>query len=169
MHKEDKNNSIDDIEGIWEKWFPLVPPSIIESSCLNAMEPLGNQISKLIDRNVQVGFFSQKDASFLYQKTGELLAQIAEITFMLGLEYGVRDKYQPRTDAFVSENTKEALPLINIATEPANKFIVRLVGGLAASKIPKDICFSIAQDSGEILLYCSVQCFRLGLNYSTWV
>ena len=157
------------LERIWNKWTNIVTPPDIEKACFNNMKPLEDAFEKLLGLNIQAGFLSHADAYPLGQKTGELLAKLSRMSFMLGLEYGILDKQHPRNDDFVTEQAKIALPLIDTACKPTDKAISQLLGGLVVSKfMPKEKAISVGEQTGHIILNACVQCFRLGLNYSVW-
>ena len=144
------------LEHIWNKWTNLVTPPDIEKACFNNMIPLEEAFEKLVDLNIQAGFLSHVDASPLGQKTGELLAQLSRMSFMLGLEYGSLDKHHPRNDDFVAEQAKIALPLIDTACKPTDKAIVQLLGGLVASKFwSKETASYVGEQTGRIILNAS--------------
>ena len=158
------------LKHIWEKWTNLITPPDIEKACSNNMKPLEDAFEKLVGLNIQAGSLSHADAYPLGQKTGELLAKLSRMSFMLGLEYGSLDKYHPRNDDFVAEQAEIALPLIDTACKPTDKAISQLLGGLVVSKfMPKEKVFYVGEQTGHIILNASAQCFRLGLNYSAWV
>ena len=168
MQKDDKLITEEDLEKIWNKLTNLITPPDIEKACFNAIETLEKTILKLVNLNIESGFLKEKDAYLLGQNTAEVLSQFSRMSFMIGLEYGSKDKNSIRSDDFVAENAKKALPLIKIASEPLQKAFIDLIGCLLVSKvITYEESQLVSQDSGKIILNSFIQCFRLGLNYSS--
>lgn len=170
MRNQHNSYTIEDLEQIWNKWTDVVTPPEIEKTCFKFMEPLKNSISNLVELNPQQKNILSHDPYKIGLRTGELLSQFSRLSFMVGLEFGILDKYSSRTDDYVSENAKKAMPLLKIASDPVQKIVMELLGVLVLSKVyDEQTTLKKGQEIGKVIVYCSIQCFRLGLNYSTWI
>lgn len=167
--ENDSNITWDAIEQIWEKWTDVEIPSAIIDECERKSEETNKSLLALNMLNVDKGNLDASEAESFKrgEKIGTAIASSMRASFMIGLEYGARDKVSDRSDEFINEQAKRALPYLKAAIEPTDKWVVQLIGLLFQSgDMQKDEAIQLATDVAKIILKGSVDCFSVGLEHS---
>lgn len=158
-----------DIEPIWEKWTNLEIPQGVLALCEEASIITRDYLLKLNAINVDKGNLSTSiEKSFKRgEDLGQAMANSMRACFMLGLEYGDKDKDSLRTDDFVSQQAKLALPFLRAALQPITKYGSQLIGLLIKSRnLSMTNAEKLSEELGRTSLKSAAQSFRIGLEYS---
>ena len=171
-NEETSSPSWEAIEPIWYKWNNLEVPDRIQYLCEQEARETENIITTLVTWNMDKGNLSTDvgAAQRIGENVGAAVATSMRASFMLGLEYGASDKKSPRTDEFISDQAKQALPMIRAAGEPANKLAVQLIGLLVASgTFSQSEAVKYGEQLGSVMFRGMVGCFRAGLDYAAYL
>jgi hypothetical protein len=158
------------IEPIWYKWNNLEVPIRIQALCDEEAKETGSFLSTLVTWNMDKGNLGTEvgEAHKMGENVGKAVAMSMRASFMLGLEHGARDKKSPRTDQFISDQAKQALSMIQAASEPVNKLAIQLIGLLVASgTFSKREAEKYGEQLGSVIFRGMLGCFRVGLEYSS--
>lgn len=165
----DQEPSWNEIKPIWERWTDLETPDAVLLECELATKSTSDYIMELNRMNIEAGNLATDVgvSERRGQKFGKALAMSMRGCYMLGLEYGSRNKVSPRTDEFVARQAKLALPMIRAALEPVSLTGAQLIGHLAKSDhLSEQEAHDLARDFGKVALRSGSLCFKTGLEYS---
>lgn len=96
------------------------------------------------------------------------MAMSMRACFILGLEYVERDKGTQRSSYFITEQAKEALPMLRAALEPLIRYGSNQIGLLVQSgKLLMSQASTLADEFGKISLQSAARFFRIWLEYSS--
>lgn len=167
--KDDSKITWDEIEPIWEKWTDIEIPNEINAECERKSEETNKTLLALSMLNVDKGNLDASEAESFErgEKIGAAIASTMMASFILGLEYGARDKDSDRSEEFIDKQAKNALPFLKAAIEPTDLWAGHLIGLLFQSgDMQKDEAIKLATDVAKIILKASVDCFSIGLEHS---
>ena len=99
---------------------------------------------------------------------GEGMGMSMRASFMLGVEYGIRDKSSPRSMDYVTKMAEQALPQLKASLEPVTLAAIANLGLLAkSSQLSRQDITSLAEEFGRVSLASATKCFRVGLEYAS--
>ena len=155
------------LQGIWDKWIYLDFPTSLQNDCSIACEPIREFLFDLLEINFKAGNLDRSESYRHGEHVGEITAIMSTYSVMLGLEYGLQERNSEITISLVREKSKEALPLLRIASDSITKYSGQLISGAkAVDKGVSNNLENLVRAFGRTIIHASFTCFHIGMLYS---
>ena len=161
-----------DIEPIWRKWAQVDAPRHIQDACASEAKELNHLFLDLLARGVHERVLTG-DLSESYQRgarLGETMAKSMRASYLIGLEYGSRNRGVPRSEEYMAGQVEVALPLLLAAAQPVNRLAAQPISLLhKPPNVPGLQVEEAASQIGAAAMRGILGCFRIGLEFSSHI
>jgi hypothetical protein len=149
------------IQIILNKWpNPVIPPLVMKQ--VNQAE---NMFSQLLTKNIEWGNIARTrtEIDTYGEELGRAMADTFKGSYIIGLEFGSKNKGAERSEAYMSKELAAAAELVVPACFPMKVWMYKQ---LAIARATPEMTDPIVEALTKLLYQLSVECFKEGLRNS---